>query len=58
MTSHLEDPDHWRAHAAEARAIAAEMKDQIAARTMLDVATSYDLLAKRAARRYDSKPKG
>jgi hypothetical protein len=29
---------------------AAEMKDQIAARTMLDVAATYDLLAERAAR--------
>ena len=27
-----------------------EMKDQIAARTMLDVAATYDLLAERAAR--------
>ena len=49
MTSHL-DEDHWRARAAKARAIAAEMKDQIAARTMLDVAATYDLLAERAAR--------
>ena len=53
----LDDPAHWRTRAAEARAIAAEMKDPSARRTMLEVATHYDVLAERAARRNDSRPK-
>jgi hypothetical protein len=54
----LDDPTHWRARAAEARAIAAEMKDPEAQRTMLEIAMHYDALAERAARRSKGKPKG
>ena len=54
----LDDPKHWRSRAAEARTIAAEMKDPIARRTMLDIAVDYDLLAERAERRNNDKPKG
>ena len=54
----LDDAEHWRSRAEEARATAAEMKDPIARRTMLEVAVNYDLLAERAEQRGNSKPKG
>ena len=56
MASLLDDPSHWRMRAAEARVIAAEMKDPEARRTMLEVATHYDVLAKRAERRGGRTP--
>jgi hypothetical protein len=54
----LDDPTTWRARAAEARAMAASMKDPRAKRSMLEIAVHYDLLAERAAKRQNRKPKG
>ena len=47
---------HWRERAEEARAIADQMTDADARRTMLDIANSYDNLAERAAAREAGKP--
>jgi hypothetical protein len=41
-------PEHWRARAKEVRAMAATIKNAASARAMLDIAESYDKLAKRA----------
>jgi hypothetical protein len=47
--SHLiNDPNHWRQRAAEARAMAAQMGDQEATIKMERVAEDYEKLAKRA----------
>ena len=54
----FDDPEHWRSRAAEARAIAAEIKDPIARRTILEVAANYDLLAEWAERRNNGMPNG
>jgi hypothetical protein len=42
------DPQHWRDRANEARANAAKMDDPDAKRLMLEIAVTYDHLAKRA----------
>jgi len=44
-------PAYWRERAEEARAKAAEMRDRDARQAMLDIANSYDHLAKMAERR-------
>ena len=51
MSNLLEDPDHWRKRAQEARSIAAELNDPEAKATMQQIAEAYDLLAERAAQR-------
>jgi len=38
-------PTDWRARAAEARAVAAQLQDPVARRTMAGIADSYDRLA-------------
>ena len=45
------DAEHWRARAAEARSIAEGMKDPVAQRAMLNIASGYDHLADRAESR-------
>ena len=42
------DPDYWRAQAAEARAAAANMIDPKSKRTLERIATSYEMLARKA----------
>jgi cytochrome c553 len=60
-SSHLNDPQHWRERAKEARAMAEEMVDPISKQNMLDVAANYEHLAKRAEDRRSGnipKPRG
>ena len=47
----LNDPQHWRDRAEEARSIAEQMIDRGAIATMLKVAEQYEELAQRAERR-------
>lgn len=47
-TKLINDPDHWRSRAEEARTRAEEMKDDGARSGMLLVAYRYELLAERA----------
>ena len=42
------DPDYWRAQATEARAAAADMTDPKFKRALERIATSYDMLARKA----------
>ncbi len=58
MPSLSDDPAHWRSRAANARAMADQMRNPEARRTMLEIAVSYDLLAERAEQRNKRKPKG
>ena len=51
MTSDAHDVVRWQTLAAEARAAAAELVDPEAKRIMLDIASGYDLLARRAEAR-------
>lgn len=47
----VDNSEHWRARAEEARALASQMSDSGSRRTMLDIAMGYDSLAERAERR-------
>jgi hypothetical protein len=51
MPSMINDPDHWRARAEAARALAELLSDKLAKRTMLRIAKDFDRLAKRAESR-------
>ena len=51
MTSLLDDPEHWRSRAEEARTVAEQLADPEAKRTMLRIATDYEKLAQHAALR-------
>ena len=51
MSSLLDDPEHWRSRAEEARSVAEQLSDPEAKRTMLRIAAEYELLAERAERR-------
>jgi hypothetical protein len=51
MSSLLDNADHWRACAKEARAVACLMADSDAKKTLLGIAASYDTLAKHAETR-------
>jgi hypothetical protein len=53
----LDDPTHWRTRAMEARDIADQVKNPESRRTMLEIATYYDLLAERAERRKKGSPR-
>ena len=50
MSSLLDDPEHWRSRAEEARSVAEQLSDPEAKRTMLRIATEYELLAEQAER--------
>jgi hypothetical protein len=54
MSSLLDNADHWRACAKEARAVASLMTDPDARRTLLGIAASYDALANHAKMRLAS----
>jgi hypothetical protein len=45
------DPAHWHDRAEDARRVAAEIFDPISRRKMLEIAESYESLARRAAER-------
>ncbi len=51
MRALLNNPEHWRSRAEEARAIATELHDPEAKRMMLEIANGYDSLALRAEER-------
>jgi hypothetical protein len=51
----LDDPEHWRDKADEARAKADEMGDPEAQEIMRRVADEYDRLAKEVERQFDLK---
>jgi hypothetical protein len=46
-TSFINDPEHWRKRAEEARTLANQMNDETAKQTMLSIAADYDRLAER-----------
>jgi hypothetical protein len=48
MPPERDNPSRWWVLAAEARAVAAEMTDPLARRTMLKIAEGYERLARRA----------
>ena len=54
-SSYLNDPDHWRDRAKEARAMAEDMTDPVSKQKMLDVAANYEHLAQRAEDRRTGK---
>jgi hypothetical protein len=47
----IDDPKHWRIRADEARLMAESSADEVSKQIMLEVADSYERLAKRAAER-------
>jgi hypothetical protein len=49
--SSINDPNHWRERAEEARTIADEITDKESKRQMLRIAQDYEELAKRAEKR-------
>ena len=44
----INDPEHWRKRADEARSVADDVKDQISKQMMLQIADDYEHLARRA----------
>jgi hypothetical protein len=50
-TSFINDPEHWRNRAEQARTLANQMSDEVSKQTMLRIAADYDRLAERAALR-------
>jgi hypothetical protein len=51
MSSLLNDPQHWRERAREARAIAQETDNPMVRRSMAQIAEEYDRVAEKAERR-------
>jgi hypothetical protein len=49
--SRVEEPDHWRERAVEARKMASQMHGPAGKGTMLRIADGYDRVAKMAVRR-------
>jgi hypothetical protein len=47
----MDDPQHWRQRAGEARRIAGQLNDLVARKTMEEIAVSYERLAVLAAKR-------
>jgi hypothetical protein len=44
----LDDPEHWRSRAEEARSVAEQLSDPESKRTMLRIASDYERLAEHA----------
>lgn len=57
MTRILNEPEHWRQRAAEARAIAEQMSSPEAKATMLRIVEGYDKMEQHAAERQLSQKK-
>jgi hypothetical protein len=55
-TSFINDPEHWRQRAEEARALADQMNDEASKQAMLRIVADYDRLAERAALRAQGAP--
>ena len=55
-TSFINDPEHWRSRAEEARTLADQMSDDVSRRMMLKIADDYETLAKRAEERAKRTP--
>ena len=53
----VDDPNHWRGRAEEARTLADEMSDEVSKQMMPSIAADYERLAERAALRA-RPPKG
>ncbi len=51
----IDDPEHWRQRAEEARGVAEQLDDPIAKQTMLDIARSYEQMAALAEAKLGSK---
>jgi hypothetical protein len=47
----INDPEHWRKRADDARSLANDMKDEISKQMMLQIADDYEHRAKRAEQR-------
>jgi hypothetical protein len=54
--SYLDDPEHWRFRAQEARAMAQHITDPASKQMMFDVAADYERLAARAEERKRASP--
>jgi hypothetical protein len=52
----FQDAEHWHDRAEDARKLAAQIPDPASRRTMLEIAESYDSLARRAAQRPGGYP--
>jgi hypothetical protein len=48
-TAFINDPEHWKQRAEEARALADQLNDEASKQAMLRIAADYDRLAERAA---------
>jgi hypothetical protein len=51
----INDPQHWRARAQEARTIADQINDEKSKAAMLRIANDYETLAERAEKRLANK---
>jgi hypothetical protein len=60
MSALIENTEHWRARADQARSMAERLSDREDKRTLLDIARSYDQLAEHAEVRATAKatPRG
>jgi hypothetical protein len=54
----LFEPRHWRDRAEEARAVAGQLSDATARAMMLEIAATYDRMARDAERRLAAKQSG
>jgi hypothetical protein len=52
----INDPEHWRSRAEEARTIAHQMSDEQAKQSMLRIADAYEDLSRQAAQRSIASP--
>ena len=51
----LDDPEHWRGRAEEARTLADQLSDTESKRTILRIADDYERLAEHAKRRAEKQ---